>query len=199
MPDRKYEDSINEETKYINRDAEISANQKEAEKYEKVSAIIEKMASEHPGISPETITMLKGYYQGDSRSISAIIEELGAYAAGLPPVEPTIFGKNSEDIQNILNSTAENQIPHESIHVTSPEPTTPTQTVDVELSDMFVPNTPSSAYQGLETTTETPKQFVKTTNESNEGGYSDTATVVMLTTSGFFSIITMILAIAVLL
>ena len=180
---------------YENQIKEKAVNENDVEKYYKISSIIEEMASKNPNISPEKVSMLKGYYQGDTRSIETIITELNEYSSARPQVEqPTIFNKNSEDIRNVVETAASM---HETVHTTSaPLPEPMPEPIDVELSDMFVPNTPSSAYQGLDTKTENPKQFVKTTKESNEGGYSDTATMVMLTTAGFFSIITIILAIA---
>ena len=185
------------EQEYENQIEEQPVNQMDEERYNKIRSIIDELAARNPNMSPEKVALLKGFYLADTRSISAIVEEVAQYEQELSPAEPTIFSKNSEDIKNIVDAASSI---HETVHAIPTQEKTVEQPLDVELSDMFVPNTPSSAYQGLDTKTEAPKQFVKTNNnESNEGGFSDTATMVMLTTAGFFSIITIILAIAVLL
>lgn len=168
-------------------------NQQVEEKYYNISSIIEEIASKNPSITPQKVALLKRYYRGDTRSIETIALELQAYSTELPSLEPTIFNKNSDDIPRILTqptmTPSENKDPH---------PTNNHQeTVDIELSDMFVPATPTSAYQGLE---ERPKQYVKTSgNSTDEGGYVESGTIAILTTAGIFSIISLIIGIAILL
>ena len=194
----------------INNDVYQQNNSQSAEeRYYKVSSIIEELAEKNPEISPKRVTMLKGIYHGDMRPIETIIEELDEYSSGLNHNVDAIYDKAPEKNERIvetigepvLNTSVLDSINKEESKNPKSQGYEQQTAISDELSDMFVPHTPSSAYYGLEQTSsdalQNPKQYVKINDTgSNEGGYA--GTIAILTTAAVLSIITIVLAIAVL-